>query len=597
MKKSIFLTMIVLAIGAMSCEDFLEEDFRSGVNSDSITGSEQTFETLVNSSYVTLRALYGKENIWDLTEAGTDLYTRALDNRSAGFCTYETFTTSEEQERTGAVWREMYKGLNTCNLILANIDEVPYASEDLKEARRAETKFLRAFYLWFIVETWGGVHFTTEPTEVAMRDANRTPVETFYAQIIDDLTSALPALPDRALGPDYGRPDKAATEAMLARVYLYQENYAQASQYAQNVINNYDFALIDDYASIFDINNIKNSEVVWAVNYSDDPEFTRTNLVDTDGEEFNTAGLIQRDGGNTGHLMWEIRYENTSWGMIRDLENGRGFQRWMPTKFFIDLFDEEVDERFYASFKNTWICNTPSSPKWSGETFWVGNQEFDIPDTLANQPLFSEGDTAIVFYKKPVPDNFRARLQENAIRQFHPEKGYLMIDINDMYLPDGTPNDDIINRQFYFPITRKYEDPTRLELATAFSKRDANVFRIAEMYLIVAEAELLGGDKGKAVTFMNDLRRSRAVTGREGDMEISDADLDIDFVLDERARELATEYQRFFDLKRTGKLVERVQAHNTDAAPFIQNFHALRFIPQNQLDAMENGQAYQNPGY
>ena len=70
-----------------------------------------------------------------------------------------------------------------------------------------------------------------------------------------------------------------------------------------------------------------------------------------------------------------------------------------------------------------------------------------------------------------------------------------MIDINDMYLPDGSPNDDIINRQFYFPITRKYEDPTRLELATAFSKRDAYVFRISEMYLIVAEAEALGGDK------------------------------------------------------------------------------------------------------
>jgi hypothetical protein len=68
--------------------------------------------------------------------------------------------------------------------------------------------------------------------------------------------------------------------------------------------------------------------------------------------------------------------------------------------------------------------------------------------------------------------------------------------------------------------------------------------------------------------------------------------------LDERARELATENLRFFDLKRTGKLVERVQAHNTDAALNIQDYHAIRFIPQEQLDAVRNTDEFiQNPGY
>lgn len=597
MKRSILL-FIAVVLSVTSCKEFLEEEYLSGVNSDNIASSQQSFETLINASYVTLRGLWGKENIWDLTECGTDLYTYGLDNRAIGFTTYATFTTSEEQSRMAGVWREMYKGLNTCNLILANIDEVPYESEDLREQRRAETKFLRAYYLWFIVETWGGVHFTTEPVELAEREANRTPVETFYAQIIDDLTSALPVLPDRALGNDYGRPDKAATEAMLARAYLYRGDHAQASQFAQNVINNYDFELMDNYADIFDINNIKNPEVVWAVNYSDDPEYTRSNLTDENGDEYNNSGgLIQREGGNQGHVMWEIRYENTAWGMVRDVENGRGFQRWMPTKFFIDLFDETIDERFYSSFKSVWISNAFSRPKWFGTTFWIGDQEFDIPDSLRLQELFAEGDTAIVFYKNPVPDNFRARLRNDDIRQFHPERGYLMIDINDMYLPDGSPNDNIINRQFYFPITKKYEDPTRLELATPYSKRDAFIFRISEMYLIVAEAEMLGGDRSKALDFMNELRQARAISGMESAMTIEDNELDLDFILDERARELASEYQRFFDLKRTGKLVERVKAHNTDAAPNIQEFHNLRFIPQSQIDALVDGASYQNPGY
>ena len=68
--------------------------------------------------------------MWDFTEAGTDLYTWGLDNRSKGFTTYETFTTNEEQERVGAMWRELYKALNNCHLALANIDVVPYSTED-----------------------------------------------------------------------------------------------------------------------------------------------------------------------------------------------------------------------------------------------------------------------------------------------------------------------------------------------------------------------------------------------------------------------------------------------------------------------------------
>jgi len=166
-----------------------------------------------------------------------------------------------------------------------------------------------------------------------------------------------------------------------------------------------------------------------------------------------------------------------------------------------------------------------------------------------------------------------------------------------MYLPDGRMNDNVINRQYYFPITKKYEDPTRPQLSTAYSKRDAYVFRISEMYLIASEAEMMQGNMGQAVDLMNILRTTRSVEGHEDEMKIEASDLTIDFILDERARELATEFQRFFDLVRTGKLVERVKAHNPDAAPNIQEFHGLRFIPQSQIDAMVDGSSFQNPGY
>lgn len=595
-KKYIIPILLIAVFTLNSCEDFLNEEFLSGENSASIVSSEETFETLINAGYVSLRAYYGKENGWDLTESGTDIYTYGLDNRSRGFCDYANFTGAEEQERMAALWREFYKALNTTNLAIREIEEVPYASEQTRAQRLGELKFLRAHYLWLIAEIWGGVHFATEPSETAIHDANRTPVETFYNQIFTDLREARSALPAEWGASDYGRATRPAAEAMMARAYLYDMNYDSAAFYANSVINNYSFQLLDDWSDIWDIGNILNDEVVWAVNYSDDPTFTAPNLKDIEGEVYETAGLIQRDGGNNGHLMYEIRYENLSWGMVRDKRNGRGFQRWGPTRFFIDLFDEEVDERFNGSFKNVWYCNSENVPKWRPFIFVDGVQQ-TVPMEKWAEPMFGIGDTAIYFSKEPVPTSQKAKFNNNDLFYFHPEKGYIIIDINDMYLPDGTMNQAITNRQFYYPITKKYEDSTRLEIATQFSKRDAYVFRISEMYLIAAEAELMRGNAAAGLDYMNALRTARSVEGREDDMAIGSGELTLDFILDERARELATENQRFFDLKRTGKLVERVQAYNPDAAANIQEFHALRFIPQSQLDAMTNSMGYQNPGY
>jgi hypothetical protein len=86
--------------------------------------------------------------------------------------------------------------------------------------------------------------------------------------------------------------------------------------------------------------------------------------------------------------------------------------------------------------------------------------------------------------------------------------------------------------------------------------------------------------------------------GHVAEMQILPAQVTLDFILDERARELAGEQLRWFDLKRTNKLVERIKALNPDGAQFIQSFHVLRPIPQSQIDAVANkGEFTQNPGY
>jgi hypothetical protein len=111
------------------------------------------------------------------------------------------------------------------------------------------------------------------------------------------------------------------------------------------------------------------------------------------------------------------------------------------------------------------------------------------------------------------------------------------------------------------------------------------------------------GDATEAYNALLELANARA-TDNDGAALLSaygvnsGADIDIDFLLDERGRELATENLRFFDLKRTGKLVERIKAYNSDAASHIQDFHNLRFIPQDQLNSVRNPEVFtNNPGY
>jgi len=122
--------------------------------------------------------------------------------------------------------------------------------------------------------------------------------------------------------------------------------------------------------------------------------------------------------------------------------------------------------------------------------------------------------------------------------------------------------------------------------------------RLAEMYLIAAEGEMNIGKLDSAAYYVNIVRTRAALPGKVANMQVLPSQITLDFILDERAREFAGEQLRWFDLKRTGKLVDRVKALNPDAAPFIQSFHTVRPIPQSQIDAVTNKDEFkQNTGY
>lgn len=154
----------------------------------------------------------------------------------------------------------------------------------------------------------------------------------------------------------------------------------------------------------------------------------------------------------------------------------------------------------------------------------VGTTDVDI--------TLKVGDTAIVATKYEISDDIDRT------------RKYLIIDESKMYKADGTANGNAM-----FVALQKFDDPTRPTFNEAQSGRDAFILRLADIYLIAAEAELNLGNKAKAAELINVVRTRAAMPGRTANMQITANDVTIDFILDERARELAGEQWRWFDLK------------------------------------------------
>jgi len=120
---------------------------------------------------------------------------------------------------------------------------------------------------------------------------------------------------------------------------------------------------------------------------------------------------------------------------------------------------------------------------------------------------------------------------------------------------------------------------------------DVYAIRMAETYLLRAEAYLNKGETDKAAADIN------VVRSRAGATPVNAAEVDIHYILDERARELLIEEPRRLTLARLGLLDERVKMYNPVSAPTIQDFHNLWPIPQTEIDANQGAELKQNTGY
>lgn len=673
---------MMLAIFSSCTDEFLEENLLTQDSSERQYSSESGLENLVTGCYATSKIWYGKEYGWDFSTVGTDIYDYGQQHPQQYQYTFNNEFNSSNS-RLVVLWTEFYRGINACNDAISVMEgdrsTIPNPfDEDQTRVRLSEVKYLRALYNYLVVETWGGnAVLRTTPILSALTTSQNSTEENFYEVILSDLNHAVDSLTfdDNTGASNFGRVTKLAALGLRARINLTQaystgvnSYYTAAINDAQAVINSGEFSLYDDYSDLWALdNNDDNQECIWAVNYSrtDYAELGRSNDEDIDFDDYYTIfqndgdkPWSDRDGGHHGHLMFGIQYDVMP-GMTRDLENGRPFRRYFPTKYLIDSYNEDLDERFEGTFKTTWFANDPGDRYSVAKTskidtdtgrviiysvryetltgvstlydsliyntktksaLWLAGPKFIRTDTDGLDRISKKtkegiemfaaaGDTAILMIKGEFKDSEQLS-NVSAGYYWHSERNFWCLDYSNMYNADGTVNDNgTVSRNVGFEL-KKFADSERVAATGEGSQRgirDAYVMRLPEMYLIAAEAKMQKGEAG-GYALVKAIADMRAKDGDGAALLASygvsgDADLDVDFFLDERAREFAGEQMRWFDLKRTGKFVERMEkyAGNTAArtnVPAAGTKFTLRPIPQAQFDFITNKEEFnQNEGY
>lgn len=656
MKKITYYILITVLFATTACENYLKEERYTDVGYDYLN-TKVGMEAAVTGVYQAMRWYTGAYNqssnstvggnmeaYFVLTQYGTDFAWEGTDGGNKDpFNKYLT-SLNPTQDVINKFWNNNYKAITRANTALMYMPDVADMTDDQKKQRTAELKFLRAFYYFDLVQHYGALPIITSGnvTEV-VTDFQRSPVADVYKQIISDLKAAIAVLPEVFQQSERGRATKGAASHLLAKVYLTRISAEAATRggkssdldsaafYAESVINSGKYALESNFANVFEQNNQKvTKEIIWDVEYTKDALFSG-------------AGSSGSDGGNQLHLYWVTQYDVKP-GMIRDITNGRPWKRLRPNPMIINgLWDKVDDSRLYKTFKWTFISNnatTAATNVWKKEYYYIDpstNAEvksdviYTTPAELVGKPKFKPGDSAIYVSSKYYGAlSYYSSTNQKQTMLDAAKYRQMLIDIAKapyLYLP--VDKYDTNN----FPTLTKWLDDQRPDINYQAGSRNFHRMRLAETYLIAAEAYGRKGDWANALKYINVVRQRAAYASGEqkpaqvykidggtnntsstaDNMIVNQADINspvfpsgagfdtfVDWMLEERARELYGELNRWEDLARTGTLVARVKLYNPDGKPNIQDYHKLRPIPNTYTDRLLPAPSIdqmQNQGY
>lgn len=597
MKKIIKnLTLCSLALGMTplaSCS--LEEFNPAGFTKDNLATSIEGYESLINQCYFAMqRYFYGCDSWMSLTEGDTDLWTYQA-NQSTTYTQWFWFFAGAAPNTTytNNWWNGTYDGIGACNEAIGLAHLAPYKTDEERNAKIAEARFLRAVYYFNAVEQFGGVTMITEVQTNVNYAPERTDPLTIYKEVIlPDLEFAAAWLPVGTHATST-TPTRKSALGFLAKAALQTYEYGttefvqQALEVAKELIadcesggGKYNTHLYSAYSDVFnEANNWENKEALWKHRWyagADGHGSSNGNYRLNRNDEYFLCNINRfgaREDNQEGRLSW----------------GGSQTGLFMPTHHLLNLYVQPngtLDPRFHATFTTQWNANVAYTWDASATGF------YDKEASVVGQKI--EQEQLAIKFVMPQDDDYAAEMAKRATTD------YLLVAYSDVYSDQGknvTMQHNGAENQFryYYPSLNKHNS-SNYYVANASRMRNGNLnstfmMRMAEVYLIAAEAEIyLNG--ANAMNYINKVRTRAGAQPLTGTATIRT-------VLDERGRELCGEYARFYDLKRTGMFKDGsyLQSTHPDLAQFFHPNYALRPISTTFTATITNGVAYQNPGY
>ena len=618
-----FLYILSLSI-VVSCHDDLNQ---SPIDPDSFT--EENVFASVNEAKGALAKLYaslaltgqngpaGSPDIADIDE-GFSQFSRMLFNLNEittdhavvgwgdpGLPDLHGMYWSSSNDFTEAMYYRLAQAVSFSNSFIKNASEL---SGDEVSVFVAEARFLRAYAYYNLLDLYGNVPLTTEISTELPTQSNRTELFNFIESELMDIESTLLA------SNEYGRVDNIAAHALLSRLYLNaeawtgQDRYADCVNYSQNVINSgYTLNMNDAngngtaYDELFladnDVNGAQN-EFIFALNF--------------DGMQSQTWGgttfLVHAAiGGTMNPAEFGV---NGGWGGLRTTKN-------LVNQFAVDL---DVLNTSLGAQSDWGLVGSATPNGWNGpdvEMYQTGPQEFSIYAELGSGELkfrFNED------WGNNFGDNGNDGTLESGGANIPISSGtyFIVMDLGagtytispfssdkrGMFHSDGQnlEIESIPPFEDGYAVTKwKNVDSNGnqgSDSAGNFVDTDIPLIRLAEIYLNYAEATLRGGggDTNTAVSLINQIRE-RGFGGSSG--TISSGDLTLDFILDERSRELYWEGLRRTDLIRYNRFTSSSYLWpfkgNEATGVGVDEYRNLFPLPANVVAI--NSNLTQNEGY
>ncbi|MFT6838431.1 MAG: hypothetical protein ACJAZR_001966 [Sediminicola sp.] len=368
------IVAFLIGVIAISCSDSFVEVDSFDEDTESFFNSEEDYQSALIGAYDLLQSTYLNvmlgEIASDNTLAGGESATDV-----PGIQEVDNMTHNPVNAQLRDIWSWMFAGVNRANYILEFKEKTDFAG---KEQVLAEATFLRAYYYFELVKWFGDVPLSVDK-RLLFGDqdiAERTPKAEVYAQIELDLIFAAANLP--AVQSETGRATKGAAQALLGKVYLYQDKFSEAATVLDEVINSGPYDLVTNYNSIFEQSGENNIESVFEVQYTD-----------VEGAGF---GCLQCSEGNVAVGFNGIRNYTGP-----DFDSGFSFN--VPTQEAYDAFEAGDIRRDVA------VLNIVTWAEQTGATYVEGFEHtgFYNRKYIARKGDLNTGDSNLTN-----PNNYRA---------------------------------------------------------------------------------------------------------------------------------------------------------------------------------------------